>query len=60
MPWEQKSCGCKSRETKDQLIIYKNVMRDCKTKKSNLVMSWEDYRKAYDMVPHVQLIIPCA
>ena len=52
MPWEQKGCAKRSRGTKDQLLIDKSVMRDCRTHKKNLVMGWIDYRKAYDMVPH--------
>ena len=27
-------------------------MKDSKERKTNLVMGWIDYRKAYDMVPH--------
>ena len=33
MPWEQKGCARRSRGTKDQLLIDKNVMRDCRTRK---------------------------
>ena len=28
------------------------VIEDCKKKKKNLTMTWIDYRKAYDSVPH--------
>ena len=28
------------------------TIEDCKKKKNNLSMSWIDYRKAYDSVPH--------
>ena len=28
------------------------IIEDCKKKKNNLSMSWIDYRKAYDSVPH--------
>jgi len=52
LPWEQKGCGRKSRGTKDQLILDKSIMKESKEKKTNLVMGWIDYRKAYDMVPH--------
>ena len=52
LPWEQKGCGKKSRGTKDQLILDKSIMKDSKERKTNLVMGWIDYRKAYDMVPH--------
>ena len=50
--WEQKGCGKETRESKDQLIIDKYTMKDCKTRLTNLAMGWVDYREAYDMVPH--------
>ena len=52
LPEEQKSCRRRSRGTKDQLLIDKAVIQDCKKRKSDLSMSWIDFRKAYDMVPH--------
>ena len=51
-PEEQKWCKRKSTGTKDQLLIDKAVMKDCKVRKTNLGMAWIDYRKAFDMVPH--------
>ena len=51
-PEEQKECKKKSRGTKDQLLIDKAVLKDCKVRKTNLGMAWIDYRKAFDMVPH--------
>ena len=42
----------KSRGTKDQLLIDKAVLKECKRRRSNLAMAWVDYKKAYDMVPH--------
>ena len=51
-PEEQKGCKRKSRGTKDQLLIDKAVLKDCKVRKTNLGMAWIDYRKAFDMVPH--------
>ena len=35
---------------KDQLIIDKTVLKDCRNRKTNLAMAWIDYKKAYDMV----------
>ena len=32
------------------------VLADCKRKHKNLAMSWVDYKKAYDMVPHSLII----
>ena len=52
----QKGCRRGSRGTKDQLLIDKTVLRDCKRRHtiiySNLAMAWVDYRKAYDFVSH--------
>ena len=52
LPNEQKGCRRKTRGTKDQLLIDKLVLKDCKKRCTNLSMAWIDYRKAYDMVPH--------
>ena len=38
------------KDTKDQLLIHKAVMREAK--RTCLSMAWIDYKKAYDMVPH--------
>ena len=45
LPEEQKGCKRKCRGTKDQLLIDKVILRDCKKWKTNLAMSWIDYRK---------------
>ena len=52
MPEEQKGCQRNSRGTKDQLLIDKTILRDCKRRHTNLAMVWIDYQKAYDMAPH--------
>ena len=52
LPEEQKGCRRKSRGTKDQLLIDKMILQDCKKGHKNLAMAWVDYRKAYDLVPH--------
>ena len=52
LPEEQKGCRRNSRGTKDQLLIDKMVLNDCKKRHTNLVMAWIDYKKAYDMIPH--------
>ena len=49
---EQKGCQHASRGTKDQLLIDKDVIRNCKRRKTNLNMVWVDFRKSYDMVLH--------
>ena len=51
-PEEQKGCKRGSRGTKDQLLIDKTVLKDCKKGHINLSMTWIDYRKAYDLAPH--------
>ena len=52
LPEEQKGCRRKSRGTKDQLLIDKMVIKNCKRRMINLCLAWIDYKKAYDMVPH--------
>ena len=52
LPEEQKGCRRKSRGTKDQLLIDKMVIKNCKRRMTNLCLAWIDYKKAYDMVPH--------
>ena len=51
-PEEQKGCKRGSHGTKHQLLIDKTVLKDCKKRHTNLSISWIDYRKAYDLVPH--------
>ena len=53
---EQKGCRRKSRGTKDQLLIDKMVLRSCKRHLCGLGMTWIDYRKAYDLIPHTWLL----
>ena len=38
--------------TKDQLLIGKAVLKDCRRRRTNLAMAWINYRKAYDFVLH--------
>ena len=52
LPEEQKGCRRGSRGTKDQLLVDKTVLRDCRRRHTNLAMAWIDYKKAYDFVPH--------
>ena len=52
LPEEQKGCRRGSRGTKDQLLIHKTVLKDCRKRHTNLSTAWIDYRKAYDLVPH--------
>ena len=50
LPMEQKGCRRKSRGTKDQYLI-DHMIRNCKRQRG-LGITWIDYDKAYDMVPH--------
>ena len=52
LPEEQKGCRRKSRGTKDQLLIDETILKNCRKRKTNLAMTWVDYRKAYDFVSH--------
>ena len=52
LPEERKGCKINSRGTKDQLLLDKAVLRDCKRKSKNLAMAWIDCRESYDMISH--------
>jgi hypothetical protein len=52
LPAEQKGCKKKSRGCKEQLLIDKMILKNCKRRKRNLAMTFIDYKKAYDSVPH--------
>ena len=49
---EQKGCRRNSRGTKNQLLIDKMVLNDCKKRHTDLGMTWIDYKKAYNMIPY--------
>ena len=49
LPQEQKGGRKKCRGTADQ------VLKEVKHRKRNVAMAWVDYKKAYDMVPHLWL-----
>ena len=52
LPNEQRGCRRQKRGTKDQLLIDKIVIRNCRRRLTNLAMRWINYKKAYDMIPH--------
>ena len=56
LPEKQKGRRRRSRGTKDQLLIDKAILKDCKRRHTNLARAWIDYRKAYDMVPHSWIV----
>ena len=49
---EQKGCRKRLRGAKDQLLVDKAILKNCRRRMTNLSMAWIDYKKAYDMVPH--------
>ena len=51
-PEEQKGCRSLSRGCKEQLLIDKLILKNCKRRKTNLNMAYIDYKKAYDRIPH--------
>jgi len=52
LPDEYNGCRRNTRCTKDQLLIDKMVLKNCRRRHMNQNMAWIDYKKAYDMVPH--------
>ena len=53
LPEEQKSYRKRSRRTNDLLYVDRAVIKEVKSRNKNLAMAWMDYKKAYDMVPHL-------
>ena len=49
---QQKGCIKDCLGTKDQLLLNKAVLENCRKRATNLSMAWLDYQKAYDSVPH--------
>ena len=56
LPEEQKRCRKDLRETNDLLYIDRAVIKEVKSRTQNLTMAWIDYKKIYDMVPHLWII----
>ena len=56
IPKEQKGCCSRSKGRKDQLLISKAILQECKRREKNLCMAWIDYQKALDRVPHSWII----
>ena len=55
LPEEQKGYRRKSKETKDELLIDKTILKDCIKIRTNIAMGWIDYRKAYDFLPNSRI-----
>jgi hypothetical protein len=56
IPKEQKGCCSGTKGCKDQLLISKAILQECKRRKKNLSMAWIDYQKVFDRVPHSWII----
>ena len=56
LPEGQKGRRKDSRWTNDLLYIDGAVIKEVKSRKKNIAMAWIDYKKAYDMVPHLRII----
>ena len=56
LPEEQKGHRKGSRGTNDLLYIDRAVIKEVKSRNKNLAVAWIDYKKAYDMVPHLSII----
>ena len=52
LPNEQKGCKRNSYGCKDQLLIDRMILENCRSRSRNLSTAWIDYRKAFDSVPH--------
>jgi len=37
---------------KDHLLILKDILKECKSRKKNVPMVWTDYRKVFDRMLH--------
>jgi hypothetical protein len=56
MAEQQKGCTRSSKGCKKQLIVDSVVLQQTKQQKRNLHITYVDYQKAYDSVPHSWLI----
>jgi hypothetical protein len=56
MPKEQKVCCRATKGCKDQLLISKAILQECKSRKKNLCVARIDHQKAFDRVPHSWII----
>ena len=52
LPDEQRGCKKRARGSKDQLLIDRMVLKNCKKRQVGLATGWIDYKKGHEMVPH--------
>lgn len=53
---ERKGLGKPSQGMKDQLLVDKTILENCRRRLTNLSTTWIEYRKAYNMVPHSSIL----
>ena len=56
LPEEHKGCRKSSRGTNDLLYVDRAEIKEVKSGTKNLAIAWIDYKKAYDMAPHLWII----
>ena len=54
LPDEQRGCRKRARGSKDQLLIDRMILKNCKKRQVGLAMGWIDYKKAYDIFFSIQ------
>ena len=54
---EQKGCCSRTRGTNDLLYIDQQDLKETKKRQKTVVMAWIDYKKAYDMVLQIWIIV---
>ena len=55
-PEELKGCRKRTIATNDQVYIDEYIVKEAKTRRKHMAISWIDYKKAYDMVPQTWII----
>ncbi|XP_044760847.1 uncharacterized protein LOC123318293 [Coccinella septempunctata] len=56
LAWEQNGCKHKARGSKELLVIDNVVTKHARKRLKNISMSWIEYQRAYDSMPHSWLI----
>jgi hypothetical protein len=56
IPKKRKRCCSRTKGCKDQLLISKDILQECKRRKKILSMAWIDYQKAFDRVSYSWII----
>ena len=57
LPEKQKGCRRKCKGTGDLLFIDKMILQEVQMRKKNLAVTWIDYKKVYEMVPHSWFLV---